>query len=221
MKREIIETKDGLKTINFPEINESYHSTNGALQEALHVFIKNGWEKLNSTSYKVLEIGFGTGLNAILTLIKSLEEKKTVKYTGLEAFPISQEEVTALEYYENDFIKSHKDEYFKLHEADWGKTVSITPLFTLHKLHQKLEDFQPQKSSFNLIYFDAFGFRVQPEMWSKQVFQKMYDCLEDGGLLTTYSSKGEVRRTLIELGFEVKKVPGPAGKREMLVARKT
>lgn len=220
MKREIIETKEGVKTINFPEINESYHSRHGPLEEALHVFIKNGWERLNSTSYTILEIGFGTGLNTILTLIKSLEEKKTVHYTGLEAYPVSKEEIVALEYYENDFIKNHKDEYFKLHEVEWGEAVHITPLFKLQKLHQKLEDFEPKNSSFNLIYFDAFGFRVQPEMWSKEVFQKMYDSLEDGGVLTTYSSKGDVRRTLIELGFDVKKVPGAVGKREMLIARK-
>lgn len=221
MKREIISTKDGSKTIHLPEINESYHSVHGALQEAKHVFIQWGWETLQTHHYKILEIGFGSGLNTILSLIESEKNNVKVDYTGLEAFPISDEEILALDYKNIAEIKPYSNLFDAIHEAKWNEPVKITPNFSLTKIHQSIADYTPEKLQFNLIYFDAFGPRVQPEMWTFEVFQKMYNALASNGILVTYCAKGEVRRNLLKLGFEVKKVAGPPGKREMIWAKKT
>ncbi len=220
MKREIITTEDGSKTIHLPEINESYHSTHGALQEAIHVFIKSGWDEIKTNEVNILEIGFGSGLNAIITLIAGQNESKKVNYTGLEAFPLSKEEVELLKYIELEDIAAYKKEYQLLHTAKWDESVEITEQFILRKVERKMEDFIPEKETFNLIYFDAFGPRVQPYMWTIGVLRKMYDALSTDGVFVTYCAKGDVRRNLISLGFEVEKIPGPPGKREMLRAKK-
>lgn len=220
MRREIIETEDGSKTIHLPELNESYHSIHGAVQEAKHVFLKSGWDQLAISEFKILEIGFGTGLNAILTLIKGMKEDKKVHYTGLEAFPITPEEVKALNYAILPVIQSVKSEYEQLHESQWGKEININSEFILLKKEQKIEEFFPKENSYNLIYFDAFAPRVQPEMWTSEVFQKMYAALSKNGILVTYCAKGEVRRNMKHTGFEVERIPGPPGKREMLRAIK-
>lgn len=216
MKREIIETEDGSKTIHIPELNESYHSIHGAVQEAKHVFLKSGWDQLSTSEYKILEIGFGTGLNAILTLIKGSKEHKAVHYTGLEAFPISTEEFNALGYTTLSELQLVKEEYKQIHESQWGEEIKINMGFTLLKQKQELEEFHPQQNAYNLIYFDAFAPRVQPKMWTPEVFQKMYAALSTNGILVTYCAKGEVRRNMIRTGFEVERIPGPPGKREML-----
>lgn len=220
MKREIITTEDGSKTIHLPEINESYHSTHGALQEAIHVFIKSGWDEIKTNEVNILEIGFGSGLNAIITLIAGQNESKKVNYTGLEAFPLSKEEVELLKHIELEDIAANKKEYQLLHTAKWDESVEITEQFILRKVERKMEDFIPEKETFNLIYFDAFGPRVQPYMWTIGVLRKMYDALSTDGVFVTYCAKGDVRRNLISLGFEVEKIPGPPGKREMLRAKK-
>lgn len=216
MKREIIETKDGSKTIYIPGIYENYHSTHGALQEAMHVFIKSGLDEIKLDELNVLEIGFGTGLNAIITLIAGQNDKKTIHYTGLEAFPVTQEEIELLKYDELEDISSYSEEFQKLHTAKWNEPVKINEQFTLTKVEQKMEDFIPTEGHFDLIYFDAFGPRAQPFMWTDEVLSKMYDALSTNGVFVTYCAKGDVRRSLISLGFEVEKIPGPPGKREML-----
>ncbi|HLW29525.1 MAG TPA: tRNA (5-methylaminomethyl-2-thiouridine)(34)-methyltransferase MnmD [Brumimicrobium sp.] len=216
MKREIIETKDGSKTIYIPGIYENYHSTHGALQEAMHVFIKSGLDEIKLDELNVLEIGFGTGLNAIITLIAGQNDKKTIYYTGLEAFPVTQEEIKLLKYDELEDIASYSDEFQKLHTTKWNEPVKINEQFTLTKVEQKMEDFTPTEGHFDLIYFDAFGPRAQPFMWTDEVLSKMYDALSTNGVFVTYCAKGDVRRSLISLGFEVEKIPGPPGKREML-----
>lgn len=220
LKREIIETEDGSKTIHLPGINESYHSIHGAVQEAKHVFIRSGLDEMKKQDIHILEIGFGTGLNSILTFIERIKNGKRIEYTGLEAFPISQEEMNDLGYFTLEDFSIHKDIYLKLHSVDWDKTSEISPNFSLLKLHQTLKDFAPNSESYDLIYFDAFGPRVQSEMWTIEVFQKMYDSLKEEGVLVTYSAKGDVRRNMLSVGFEVEKIPGPPGKREMLRARK-
>ncbi|WP_417266234.1 tRNA (5-methylaminomethyl-2-thiouridine)(34)-methyltransferase MnmD [Brumimicrobium sp.] len=216
MKREIIETKDGSKTIHLPELNESYHSTHGALQEAKHVFIKSGWNEIQNSTVSVLEIGFGSGLNALLTLLNSMNDKKTVHYTGLEAYPVSSDEISALNYARLEDFAEVRKEYELMHTIPWGERATINEYFNLLKVAQKMDDFKPEKKTFDLIYFDAFGPRVQPEMWTKEVLQKMYDATAPNGVFVTYCAKGEVRRNLISVGFEVEKIPGPPGKREML-----
>lgn len=220
MKREIIETKDGSKTIHLPELNECYHSIHGAVQEAQHVFLKSGWDSLVSDEYKILEVGLGSGLNAILTLIKGAKDNKKVDYTGLEAFPVTLKEIKALDYTKHDEIQAVKNEFEKIHTSPWGKKVKLNAGFTLLKEQQKLATFPPNKNKFNLIYFDAFAPRVQPEMWTLSVFQKMYTTLVKNGVLVTYCAKGEVRRNMIKSGFKVDRIAGPPGKREMLRATK-
>ena len=220
MKREIIITKDGSKTLYMPAIYEHYHSNHGALQESMHVFIKSGWDEVKTNQVNILEIGFGSGLNAIITLIAGQNENKTVHYTGLEAFPVTQEEVGLLEYTELDEIVPVKSQFNKMHSSEWNVSNEITDTFSLTKVQEKMEDFIPEKEAFDLIYFDAFGPRAQPFMWTIDVLQKMYDALSTNGIFVTYCAKGDVRRSLISLGFEVEKIPGPPGKREMLRARK-
>ncbi|RFC54501.1 SAM-dependent methyltransferase [Brumimicrobium aurantiacum] len=220
MKRQIITTKDGSKSLYLPDLYENYHSDHGALQESMHVFIQSGWKEVDLETVRVLEIGFGTGLNAIITLKAGIEDKKTVKYTGLEAFPVTVEEVDLLEYDQLEGIEDVQDEFKKMHAVNWDEDVEITDAFTLTKVKQKMEVFIPEKEGFDLVYFDAFGPRAQPFMWTNDVLQKMYDALSTNGVFVTYCAKGDVRRSLISLGFEVEKIPGPPGKREMLRARK-
>ena len=220
MERKIIETSDGSKTIHLPELNESYHSIHGAVQEAKHVFLRSGWGKLCASEYKILEIGFGTGLNAALTLIRGMKEVKNVTYTGLEAYPVDIKEIESLGYIKLPSFQPVKEEYKQIHKSKWDETTRINAQFTLLKLKQKLEDFQPCENTYNLIYFDAFAPRVQPQMWTFEVFQKMYSTLSKKGILVTYCAKGEVRRNMLRSGFDVEKIPGPPGKREMLRAIK-
>ena len=221
MQRTIITTGDGSKTIHLPEWNENYHSSHGAVQEAKHVFLKHGLELfLGKSEIHILEIGFGTGLNAILTLEAALHANAQICYDGLEAYPITQEEMVALEY-ENllgsDFLK-HK--YTEIHATPWDKPQSITPNFTLTKIQETLQNQNFKSNTYDIIYFDAFGPRVQEDMWTKEIFEKLYNSLKQGGYLVTYCAKGQVKRDLKSVGFFVETLPGPPGKREMTRGRK-
>lgn len=220
MKRKIITTNDGSKTIFLPDWNENYHSKHGALQEALHVFIESGYVHSQQNPLRILEVGFGSGLNAILTYVASIKDERSVEYTGLEAFPISQEELNALAYDELPAIEKYAAVLGQMHDAEWETKTAISPGFSLQKTQQTLEEFEPKPNHFDLIYFDAFGPRVQPEMWTKEILSKMYESLDAKGIFVTYCAKGQVRRDLESLGFDVEKIPGPPGKREMLRATK-
>lgn len=223
MQRKIITTADGSNTIHLVEWDEHYHSIHGAIQEANHVFIKHGLlffvESFpKSSSIAILEIGFGTGLNAYITLIKTEQLKVAIDYVGVEAFPITDEELGALNYSEQ--LETTKSEEFNsIHAVPWEEKQSITPQFSLTKQKKFFTEINDQEK-FDLIYFDAFGARVQPELWTEEVFQKMYNAMRPNGVLVTYSAKGSVRRAMIAVGFSVEKLPGPPGKREMLRARK-
>lgn len=219
MKREIVTTNDGSKTIHLPDWNESYHSKHGAVQEAQHVFIKSGLCEISKPEINILEIGFGTGLNAILTLNKVKETGQAIHYTGLEAYPVEIEELKTLNYNTLPEIKENEDLFWKLHSAEWNKPAEITPFFKLAKTQTFLDNFNPLKNTFDIIYFDAFGPRVQPEMWTIDIFKKLFESMDDKGVFVTYCAKGQVRRDLIEVGFQVEKIPGPPGKREMLRGR--
>ena len=221
MQRTIITTGDGSKTIHLPDWNENYHSSHGAVQEAKHVFLKYGLDLfLGNPEVHILEIGFGTGLNTILTLEAGLNSDLTITYDGLEAFPISNDEMVALEY-ENlltsDFLKN---KYKEIHATQWGSPQSITPNFTLTKIQETLQNQNPPPNTYDLIYFDAFGPRVQEDMWTKEIFQKLYISLKSDGYLVTYCAKGQVKRDLKSVGFFVEALPGPPGKREMTRGRK-
>ncbi|PHS68408.1 MAG: SAM-dependent methyltransferase [Flavobacterium sp.] len=221
MKREIITTEDGSTTIHLPEWDEQYHSKHGAIQEAYHVFIEMGFfcflKNNNPNPLKILEIGFGTGLNTFITLIEAEKNTTKVEYTGIEAYPIENFEIEKLNYPSE--LKTSEELFNKLHLCPWEKNIEISKDFSLLKRKQFFSEIE-DKDAFHIIYFDAFGARVQPELWTVEIFQKMYNALKAGGVLVTYSAKGSVRRAMQEVGFTVERLPGPPGKREMLRATK-
>lgn len=220
MKRKIITTADGSKTIQIEEWNEQYHSKHGAIQEAYHVFIKHGLTLFNSSEIAILEIGFGTGLNALITTLEAPKHKLAIRYTGIEAYPVAAEEVSQLNYIEQLNAPQAKVDFEKMHMAPWETRVEILPNFTLHKKQQDFLEIKAE-NMYNLIYFDAFGARVQPELWTETIFAIMYKALQSNGVLVTYAAKGSVRRAMLAVGFAVERLPGPPGKREMLRATKS
>jgi tRNA U34 5-methylaminomethyl-2-thiouridine-forming methyltransferase MnmC len=223
VKREIKTTNDGSKTLFINDLNENYHSHHGALQEAEHVFIKNGLNLINDCEINILELGFGTGLNVLVTINEYLKTDKNhvINYFSLEKYPINESEIKDLAYFELFDNTEFKKIYHKIHEAEWEKPVEIINNFNLKKIKCdffELKDIDLPK--INLVYYDCFGSRVQPDLWEKPLFEMVSDKMNVNGLLTTYSSKGSVRRILQELNFKVEKKQGPPGKREMLNAIK-
>lgn len=224
MKREIITTADGSSTIFLPEWEEHYHSRHGAVQEAYHVFIKNGLEYYlesgnNHKSVSILETGFGTGLNALITLLEGRKKGLSIEYTGIEAYPVSPEEVGKLNY-TTLFKEESADLLFnQLHSVDWEMKEKLTPSFHLLKKERFFNEID-EENVIDIVFFDAFGPRVQPDLWTEEMFARMYKALRGGGVLVTYSAKGSVRRAMQAVGFDVQRLPGPPGKREMLRAVK-
>ena len=219
MKRRIITTGDGSKTIQIEDWDEQYHSKHGAVQEAYHVFIEHGLRLFKNESINLLEIGFGTGLNALITLLEAPRQQLSIDYVGVEAFPVSNQEVDALDYCQQLDANDQQEVFQKMHSSPWEETISITPDFSLLKQKKDFKEID-EENLFNLIYFDAFGARVQPELWTVEIFLKMYHALKRNGVLVTYAAKGSVRRAMQAVGFTVERLPGPPGKREMLRAIK-
>ena len=219
MKREIITTLDGSTTIHLPDWDECYHSKHGAIQEAYHVFIQNGLHLSKEQSVSILEIGFGTGLNAFITFLESKKNNLTINYVGVEAFPVTMEEAFAMNYLQQLDANSLELEFKKMHQSSWELPCNLSDNFCLTKRKQLFTDIQ-DVNTFDLIYFDAFGYRVQPELWSTEIFKKMFNALKNKGILVTYAARGVVKRSMQEVGFVVTKVPGPPGKREMMIAYK-
>ena len=219
MKREIIITEDGSTSIHLPDWNENYHSKHGAIQEAKHVFIKNGLEIFKNKSVAILEIGFGTGLNAIITFLEGKKLNQKIDYHGIEAFPVATEEIKLMNYEEQLNATEFEDVFAKMHQSDWEEKIHLSSDFSITKRKQFFNDLT-DTNYFDLIYFDAFGYRVQPDLWSTAIFQKMYDALKPNGILVTYAARGVVKRSMIEVGFKVEKLAGPPGKREMFRAKK-
>ncbi|APQ18208.1 tRNA (5-methylaminomethyl-2-thiouridine)(34)-methyltransferase MnmD [Maribacter hydrothermalis] len=219
MEREIITTADGSKTIQIKDWQEQYHSKHGAIQEAYHVFIDSGLNLFKNRELAVLEIGLGTGLNAFITLIEALKRNLTINYIGVEAFPVSNDELSQLNYLEELNAVSLKNEFNLIHNAPWEEQIEISADFKIQKEKKFFKEIDII-NSIDLIYFDAFGARVQPELWTVEIFSIMFAALKSGGYLVTYAAKGSVRRAMLEVGFLVEKLPGPPGKREMLRARK-
>ena len=217
--REIIITDDGSTTIRIPEWDENYHSTHGAIQEAKHVFIKNGlnlFQKQDSIS--ILEIGFGTGLNAFITFLETVNKEK-VNYVGVEAYPISSEEIAQMNYVAELQATQYQAVFDKMHSCDWESQQKITDNFILTKRKQFFQDIE-DKEQYDLIYFDAFGFPLQPELWSEAIFKKMYEALLPKGTLVTYACRSSIKNAMLSVGFSIEKLPGAPGKREMLRATK-
>ena len=221
MKREILLTDDGSVTIHLPEWNEQYHSKHGAIAEAIHVFIETGLEhwihKNPKQGISILEIGFGTGLNAFLTSLEATKKDLQINYSGIEAYPISGEEIKQLNY--ATLLAASEEAFLKLHQSSWETPSEISQSFTLTKRKQFFSEIV-DSNLYNVIYFDAFGARVQPELWTEAIFEVMYKALKPNGVLVTYSAKGSVRRAMQAVGFGVERLPGPPGKREMLRATK-
>ena len=217
MKREFLTTDDGSITIHIPEWNEQYHSKHGAVVEAKHVFIQHGlqfWLENNPLEMvSILEIGFGTGLNAFLTLIELSDKSIKVEYTGVEAYPVVESEIEGLNYPE--IVEASESDFLKLHESSWEVSSKISSNFSLLKRKQFFSEIK-DIATYSIIYFDAFGARVQPELWTEAIFKNMFDALKPKGVLVTYSAKGSVRRAMQAVGFTVERLPGPPGKREML-----
>ena len=253
MKRVIEKTDDGSATLFVPELNEHYHSTKGARTESQHIFINMGLKASDSPSPHILEIGFGTGLNAWLTLEEAERSGRNVYYTGLELYPLEWQMVEQLGYIgkENDEHSAINggqqaaiDLFRAIHTSPWEEEISFTPHFTLCKIQADVNEWIMDNeqwtinrtitqhshsplaivhspSSFDVIYFDAFAPEKQPEMWSQELFNRLYVLLNEGGILTTYCAKGVIRRMLQAAGFTVERLPGPpGGKREILRALK-
>jgi len=219
-KKELKITADGSHTLFIPELDETYHSTHGAIQEAKHVFINAGLKHCSLENLSVLEIGFGTGLNTFLTFLESQKDRHKLSYTSLEAFPLELDLIKELNYTQQLNLDVQDEQMFnKIHEIGWENYHEISSSFKLKKLSEKLENFNPIEK-YDLIYFDAFGPRVQPEMWTIPIFEKMYSCLNTNGVLVTYCAKGAVKRGLKEVGFNVESLTGPPGKREMTRAQR-
>ena len=219
MKRKIITTGDGSKTIQIEDWNEQYHSKHGAIQEAYHVFIAHGLSLFSDRSISILEMGLGTGLNAFITFLEVKKRNISATYTGVEAYPISVAEMEQLNYVSELSAESHADTFLLLHQTPWEKVVALAEHFTLLKQNKHFSEVE-DIDRYDLIYFDAFGARVQPELWTEAIFLKMYQALKKRGILVTYAAKGSVRRAMQAVGFTVERLPGPPGKREMLRAIK-
>lgn len=227
MNRTLVKTKDDSYTLFVPELDEHYHSIHGAIQEAEHVFIDAGLSKKAETQkhISILEIGFGTGLNAWLTCLSADVQQLGIEYTALEKYPVKTEEWAKLEYVGQAPARytsttNNKTKLFqKLHQASWEEKTTIDANFSLLK---KQLDFRNYEAicKHDLVYFDAFAPSAQPNLWTLQMFKNMYRALKNGGVLVTYCVKGDVRRNMQAAGFEVEKIKGPPGKREMARAFK-
>jgi tRNA U34 5-methylaminomethyl-2-thiouridine-forming methyltransferase MnmC len=220
MKQELIVTGDGSKTIYLPELDEHYHSSHGALQEAQHVFIKHGLTTQAGDYVTILEMGFGTGLNALLTYFATEKRHQYIHYIGIESFPISQEIWEQMDYTAHSNDPDAPAVYSKMHTAKWDEPVALNELFVLEKRKSTIENTNLAAASIDLIYYDAFGPRVQPELWTLAIFEQLFNWLTPGGMLVTYCAKGQVKRDLKTAGFVVETLSGPPGKREMTRAKK-
>ncbi len=220
MDRVIIKTKDGSDTITIPEMNVCYHSKHGAIQESMHVFIEAGLRYLTNQSINqpinIFEMGFGTGLNAFLTAI-AVNQRTKVYYIGVELYPLTKEELSVLNYTET---LKHAELFRSIHESSWNEDIELNDTFTLRKIKENFISYSTQQL-FNIIYYDAFAPAAQPQLWTEEVFKKLYTMLSPGGILVTYCSKGVFRRAMQTAGFDVEKIPGPPGKREMVRAKKS
>lgn len=223
MQRVPVLTKDGSHTISIPEMNVTYHSVHGAIQESMHIFIEAGLRhcllESKNKNLSILEMGFGTGLNALLTFIEVEKLDASIYYTALESSPLAIEIVESLNYCTELNRPDLKRLFLSTHISEWDKTMPLNENFLLHKRSDLLQNFT-HSTKFNIIYFDAFAPSAQPELWTVEIFTKLYHLLHPGGILVTYCSKGDVRRAMQAAGFTVQKIPGPPGKREVLKAIK-
>lgn len=214
----IINTRDGSKTLSWQGMNEHYHSTHGAIAEAKHVYLEAGLKYHKAKELAVFEMGFGTGLNAFMTFLENKNLNKKINYNALELNPLPYELVKELAYPKK--LKADESFYEKMHQAPWNEKVPIDVCFSLLKIKDNLLSYDFEQS-FDVIYYDAFGPRVQEELWTLDVFQKLYNATNNNGVLVTYCAKGQVKRNLKSVGFVLESLPGPPHKREMIRATRT
>ena len=221
MQRKVIDTGDGSKTLFIPEMDEQYHSVNGARTESEYVFLEKGYLHHASKSPVIFEVGFGTGLNALLTTIQAENQKRPTTFISIEKYPIEENEIAELNY--GALISEKAIKLFSaIHKAPWGKTVKISEHFNLLKIEDDLTNYQfEQPQKFDIIYFDAFGPDKQPSMWESGIFKNIYDASAENSVFVTYSAKGEIRRQLRDCGYSMERLPGPPGKRQMLRGTKS
>lgn len=220
MRTKIEQTADGSHTLFVPELDEHYHSINGAVQESTHIFINTGLRHCSKKQINVFEIGFGTGLNAYLTALAIQNTSIVIHYTSIEAYPLSLDLVAKLNYPKQIGGQS-QDLFFKLHEIDWNNEQKITSNFFLTKVKDDFTKFDTTLlSDIDIVYFDAFAPEKQPCMWSQSIFDRLFAIMSLDSILVTYCAKGVVRRMMQQAGFIVERLPGPPGKREMLRATK-
>ena len=213
---EIITTADGSHSLYISSLDETYHSRHGALQESQYVFIQQGLEKIVSAGIviNVLEVGFGTGLNALLSAVYAQANQLEIHFHSLETFPL--EAALMADYGDDITLGGHSVEVFrKLHDVAWNKMEHVTDFFHLKKEEVSVQD-AVLEQKYDIIFYDAFGPRAQPDMWTPEIFEKLYKCLDPGGMLVTYCAKGQVRRDMQSVGFRMERLPGPPGKREMM-----
>lgn len=217
---EIRITGDGSKTIFLPELNETYHSSNGAVQESYHIFIQNGIELVEKKgTIRILEVGFGTGLNALLSASWAEKNNQPIHYTGIESKPLPPELCFQLDY--PPYIGQNTEKIYEaLIHCDWEIENQLSTHFSIQKMEIRIQDIVAVEHV-DLIYFDAFGPRVQAEIWDITILEKMYQSLNVGGALVTYCAQGQFKRDLKAVGFSLEILPGPIGKREMTRAIKS
>ncbi|MDR0206977.1 MAG: tRNA (5-methylaminomethyl-2-thiouridine)(34)-methyltransferase MnmD [Bacteroidales bacterium] len=223
MKRHLVITEDDSSSFYDEEVNQYYHSHFGALQESLHIFINAGLcsEYLSHLAHiSILELGFGTGLNALLTYFKAEEMQKKIYYETLELYPLTPKEAAQLNYPNILDYENVKEIFTTLSSTPWDENVVISEHFTLNKRQISAIGAQYSPHFFNLVYFDPFSPDVQPELWTKAVFESIFNSMSDNAILLTYCTKGTVKEVMRKIGFEIEKLPGPAGKREILRGRK-
>lgn len=215
MDRKIIVTDDNSKTLLIPELNETYHSTKGAVQEAKHVFIDAGLSQINSTVIHILEMGFGTGLNALLSLDYAERNNVSIFYTALEAYPIGIDLALKMDYLEPLNFDHFQNEFEKMHNCPENVPIELSKNFTFLKILEKLENSQLQENLNDLIYYDAFGPKVQAHLWTKDSLSIIRKTMKTGSKLVSYCAQGQFKRNLKALNFSIESIPGPPGKREM------
>lgn len=215
----IISTSDGSDTVYLPSLNEHYHSVNGAIQESMHVFIETGYRAVSHDPVKILELGFGTGLNTLLTLYESFKDERKVEYISVEKFPLPDNIRKKLNY--GRFFPGHQISFFDLmHDCEWENPCMLSDNFSLLKLNKDFREID-LNTRIDLVYFDAFAPEKQPELWTFDVLSAVCSLVNKGGVFVTYSAMGQLKRDLTKLGFEVENPPGPPGKRHITRAIKT
>jgi len=220
MIKKFIITADGSHTIYLPEMDEHYHSIHGAIQESIHIYIQAGLLQINKPEISILEIGFGTGLNAFLTYAFAKENAKKINYVSLEKYPLTKDEYEILNYPDTIFPEC-ADTFKRIHQSEWNQKIMLSLDFNLFKIKTDILTYQfPSDQKFDLVYYDAFAPEKQPEMWTEEIIKKVVTTIQSQGILATYCAKGVVRRAFEDAGLTMERIPGPTGKKEILRGKK-